>query len=122
MTLIEALLLLPEHGAPKVANRELSAALAGSSPRIVTRLGRLCSLTEGGRRFLAQFRHGRPATVSHVVVRLMIENDTLVFYLLCDESVLKVQRADLRRRLEEIQTANPGVKVMFDFRPSGDVS
>ena len=123
MTLIETLLSLPEDGEPKVVSRKAAAALTGASPKMVVRHGTLCSLTDGGRRFLVQFRHVQPAIVSHIVVRLVIEDNAPAFHLLCDETrLLKVHKTDLRHSLQELQAANPGVKVVFDFRSSGNVS
>ena len=120
MTLIDALMMLQEHGEPTMVAQDVATALAGSSDKIAQRHGGLWSLTEGGRRFLAQFRLGRSDFFATVVVRIAIENDAPVFHLLCDEAVLlKVQKADLRRRLQDLHIANPNLKVLFDFRPSG---
>ena len=122
MTLIEALLLLPEQGEPELVNRAVARALAGSSPTIVGRHGRLWSLTDAGRRFLAQFRHCRPYIVTHVTVSLVVEDGEPVFHLLCDGSMLlKVGRTDLQSSLRELQSVNPGMSVVFDFRNSGRV-
>jgi hypothetical protein len=123
MTLIDALLLLQEHGEPTMVGQNVAAVLAGSSDKIVQRCGAQWSLTEGGCRFLAQFRERRSDSFATVVVRIAIENDAPVFHLLCDDAVLlKVEKADLRRRLHDLHTANPNVKVLFDFRPLGRVS
>jgi hypothetical protein len=123
MTLIEALLLLPERGEPNIVNREVATALAGSSAKIVQRRGKLWSLTDDGRRFLAQFRYGRSDTITEIVVRLVVENGEPLFHLLCDDDILmKVDKTDLQRSLRKLQAANPGMKVAFDFRPSRRVS
>jgi hypothetical protein len=123
MTLIDALLLLQKHDAPTMVGHDVAAILAGSSDKIVQRCGVLWSLTDGGRRFLAQFRQGPSDFFATVVVRIAIENDAPVFHLLCDDAVLlKVEKADLRRRLQDLHTANPNIKVLFDFRPLGRVS
>lgn len=79
MTLIEALLMLPEHGESKVVSREVAEALAGSSIKIVQRCGILWSLTDGGRRFLVQFRRGRSDFATRVVVRLSAFRSILTF-------------------------------------------
>ncbi len=123
MPLIEALLLLPEHGEPGPVDWEVAGALNGLSPNFVRRHGRLWSLTDGGRRFLAQFRQDGLQVVTQVVVRLVIEDGTPLFHILGDEStLLKVSRTDLRRSLQELQAVNPGMKVVFDFRSSGRTS
>jgi hypothetical protein len=123
MTLIEALLLLPEDGAPEAVAREVARALNGSSARIARRQGTRWSLTDTGRRFLAQFRPGGSCVVTQVVVRLVIEDGVPVFHILGDEStLLKVDRAGLRRSLQELQSVNPGMKVVFDFRAPGRLS
>jgi hypothetical protein len=123
MTLIEALLLLPEHGEPGPVDWEVAGVLRGLSPRIVRRHGALWSLTDSGRRFLAQFRQDGAHIVRQVVVRLVFEDGTPVFHILGDEcTLLKVDKADLRRSLQELQSVNPGMKVVFDFRSSGRLS
>ena len=123
MTLIEALLSLPEDGEPAIAGLESAIALTWSPARFVQRDGMQFALTDDGRRFLGQFRDARPAEIRQVVVKLVIGPEALVFHLLCDDDmVLKVRKTELRRRLQELQAANPGVKVSFDFRSSGHVS
>ena len=123
MTLIEALLLLPEHGEPGPVDWEVAGALNGLSPSIVRRHGTLWSLTDSGRRFLAQFRQDGSYVITQVVVRLVIEDGAPVFHILGDEStLLKVGKTDLRRSLQELQSVNPGMKVVFDFRSSGRTS
>ena len=123
MTLIEALLLLPERGEPNIVNREVAAALAGSSTKIVQRHGKLWSLTDDGQRFLMQFRPGRSDSITEIVVRLVLENGEPLFHLLCDDVILmKVDKTDLQRSLRKLQAANPDMKVAFDFRPSRRVS
>ena len=43
-----------------------------------------------------------------------------VFHILGDDStLLKVGKAGLQRSLQELQSVNPGMKVVFDFRSSG---
>src|ERR1700704_6539458 len=111
MTLIEALLLLPEHGEPGSVDGELAGALDGLSASIVRRHGALWSLTDRGRRFLAQFRQDGSHVLTQIVVRLVIEDGAPVFYILGDEStLLKVDRIGLRRSLQELQSVNPGMK------------
>jgi len=123
MTLIEALLSLPEHGEPEIASLADAIALTWSPARFVQRDGMRFSLTDVGRRFLAQFRDTGPNDISHIVVRLVVEGEVPVFHLLCDDDLLlKVRKTELRRRLQELQAANPGVEVSFDFRSSGRVS
>jgi hypothetical protein len=123
MTLIEALLLLPERGEPGPVDWEVAGALNGFSPSIVRRHGTLWSLTDGGRRFLTQFRQDGSYIITQVVVRLVIEDGAPVFHILGDEStLLKVSRTDLRRSLQELQAVNPGMKIVFDFRSSGRTS
>jgi hypothetical protein len=123
MSLIEALLLLPEQGEPAPVDWEVAGALNGLSPNIVRRHGTLWSLTDSGRRFLAQFRQDGIQVVTQVVVRLVIEDGAPMFHILGDEStLLKVGRSDLRRSLQELQAVNPGMKVVFDFRSSGRTS
>jgi hypothetical protein len=123
MTLIEALLLLPEHGESQAVDREAGKVLTRSSAGIARRHGTGWSLTGTGRRFLAQFRQGGSYVVTQVVVRLVIEDGVPVFHILGDEStLLKVGKAGLQRSLQELQLANPGMKVVFDFRSSGRTS
>jgi hypothetical protein len=123
MTLIEALLLLPEHGEPGPVDREVAGALKRLSPRIVRRHGALWSLTDSGRRFLAQFRQDGLNVITQVVVRLVFEHGAPMFHILGDEStLLKVGKTDLRRSLQELQSVNPGMKVVFDFRSPGGTS
>ena len=120
MTLIEALLLLPEHGKPEVVSREVASALNGSSASIARRNGTRWSLTDAGRRFLARFRQGGSDVVTQVVVRLVIEDGAPVYHILGDDStLLKVGKAGLQHSLRELQSVNPGMKVLFDFRASG---
>ena|SRR5690349_2112603 len=122
MTLIEALLSLPENGGPTVVSREAAVELGGSSGRFVRCLGILWSLTDDGQRFLTQFRH-TPLTVTKVTVRLVTENNVPVFHLLCDDAMeLRISRADLQPTLQKIRAANPNVKVTFDFGRPGRVS
>ena len=91
--------------------------LSGLSPSIVRRHGALWSLTDSGRRFLAHFRQDGSCVITQVVVRLVIEDGAAVFHILGDEStLLKVDRTGLRRSLQELQSVNPGMKVVFDFR------
>lgn len=122
MTLIQALLLLPEYGGPTVVSREAAVPLGGSSGRFAGCRGILWSLTDDGQRFLAQFRR-RPIAVTKVTVRLVTENDVPVFHLLCDDAMeLRVSQADLQLTLQKLRAANPNVKVAFDFRRPGRVS
>ena len=81
MTLIEALLLLPEHGEPEVVGREVARVLNGSSAGLARRHGTRWSLTDTGRRFLAQFRQDGSYVVTQVVVRLVIEDGVPVFHI-----------------------------------------
>ena len=123
MTLMEALLLLPEHGEPEAVDWEVARALNGLSRWIVRRHGALWSLTNSGRRFLAQFRQDGSYGVTQVVVRVVIEDGAPVFHILGDEcTLLKVAKSDLQRSLQELQSVNPGMKVVFDFRSSGRMS
>jgi hypothetical protein len=123
MTLIAALLLLPEHGEPESVDREVARALNGSSAWIARRHGTRWSLSDAGRRFLAQFRPGGSSIVTQVVVRLVIEDGVPVFHILGDENtLLKVDKAGLRRSLQDLQSVNPDMKVVFDFRSSGRMS
>jgi len=123
MSLIDILLLLPEHGEPMVVSRQLAVALGAASPRFVRRREALWSLTRAGQRFLVQFRSERSDTITRVVVRLVSEDRVPVFHLICDAGrMLRVSRANLRRSLRDIQSNNPGVKILFDFRRSGRVS
>jgi hypothetical protein len=123
MTLIEALLLLPKHGEPGPVDREVSGAFNGLSSTIIRRHGALWSLTDGGRRFLEQFRQDGSCAITQVVVRLVFENGAPMFHILGDEStLLKVGKTDLRRSLQELQSVNPGMKVVFDFRSPGGTS
>jgi len=72
---------------------------------------------------MAQFRPGRPEVMTRVVVRLVREGDGPVFHLLCDgRTLLKVDRTGLRKSLQALEAANPGVMFVFDYRPSGRVS
>ena len=115
---IEALLMLPEKGEPRVLDSDVNAALMRVSARFVRRRKKLWSLTEEGSRFLVQFRPRPPSTLEQVMVRLVIAADGPIFHLDCDgERLLKVPRTELRRCLQEIKAANPGVKIAFDFRP-----
>src|SRR5690242_20435851 len=105
MALIEALLRLPEDGQPTLVGREVAAELATASARFVQGGVGLWSLTEAGRRFLVQFRPEVSVEVSHIVVKLVREAEGPVFHLLCDERLLlKVQRSDLLRTLQEIKS------------------
>ncbi len=123
MTLVEALLSLPRQGEPKAVDQKVGVVLTGASARFVRRHSKLWSLTEGGRQFLAQFCGSPIVLINRVVVRLVVENDTKLFDLLCDEDLrLRVRRADLERSLERIRTANPHVRVSYDFRSHGRVS
>lgn len=123
MTLIEALLLMPQRGAPMVANRELATALAAGSARFVRRHATLWSLTDDGRRFLAQFKLGRSEPISQITVRLVSGDDGMAFHLLCDAgTVERVGRTDLHRKLRELRKENPDVKIAFDFRRRGGVA
>ena len=123
MTLIEALLLLPQRGDPTVLSRELASVLTAGSGRFVHRRAAFWSLTTDGQRFLAQFRSDRSAAIGHVAVKLVLESGGPVFHLVCDTgAVLRVARSDLQRSLREIQSDNPDVKIVFDFRRRGHVS
>ena len=63
------------------------------------------------------------SVVTQVVVRLVIEDGVPVFHILGDDStLLKVGKAGLQRSLQELQSVNPGMKVVFDFRSSGGMS
>jgi hypothetical protein len=123
MSLIHALLLLPRHGEPIAVGRQAAMELRAASPRFVQRREALWSLTRDGQRFLVQFRSERSDTVTRIVVRLVIEDRVPVFHLICDSGrILRVSRANLRRSLRDIQSDNPGVKIVFDFSRSGRVS
>jgi hypothetical protein len=122
MTLIEALLALPQDGAPAVVSGEVAAELRGASTRFVRCSGILWSLTDDGRRLLGQFRQGHDG-ISQVTVRLIIKDSVPAFDLICDEAViLRIGKADLQRKLQEIRTLNPDVKVVFDFGRSSQAS
>ena len=122
MTLIEALLSLPQRGGPTVVSREAAVELGGSSGRFVRCRGVLWSLTDDGQRFLEQFRH-KPFIVTKVTVRLVTENDVPIFHLLCDDALeLRISKADLQLTLQKLRAANPNVKVTFDFGRPGRVS
>jgi hypothetical protein len=123
MTLIEAMMLMPQRGAPMVADRELATVLAASSARFVRRHAMLWSLTDDGQRFLAQFKLGRSEALSQVTVRPVSEAGGAVFHLLRDaEAIQSVGKADLHRKLRELQRDNPDVKIVFDFRRPGGMS
>ena len=52
-------------------------------------------------------------------MKLVRDNGTPVFHLLLDDgTLLKVGQTELKRRLQELQAANPAVKIAYDFRPS----
>ena len=122
MTLVEALLLLPECGEPTAVRRDIAAELSRASARFVCRGGARWALTDGGRRFLAQFREDAVDAVQSVLVTLVRAADGPLFHLLCDEAVvLKVAKPDLRRKLHEIRAVNPDVRIAFDFRRSDRV-
>ena len=56
-------------------------------------------------------------------MRLVIEDGAPVFHILGDDStLLKVGKTGLQRSLQELQSVNPGMKVVFDFRSSGRMS
>ena len=123
MTPIQALLLLPEHGGPKAVDMDVAAALNKVSAKLVRRHANLWTLTDGGRRFLAQLRRGPVIVVTRVVVRVVTENNTPLFHLHCDDDLLlRVRRTDLQRSLQRIRGANPGVRIEYDYRSSGHLS
>jgi hypothetical protein len=117
MTLIEALLTLPEHGESKIVSREVAVVLAGASTKIVRSRGSLTwFLTDGGRRLLVQFNNENPDVETHVVVRLVMEDAMPVFHILCDGRLLStVHKNSLTSSLQELQATYPKLKVMYDF-------
>ena len=124
MTLIEALLSLPEDGQPAIAAREAVRELRAVSDRFVHHHATLWSLTPDGQRLLAQFRPYRAAPAAcRIVVRLVTEPHGPMFHLISEVgTVRRVRSTDLRRSLQEIQGDNPGVKIVFDYRRSGRVA
>jgi|KBSMisStaDraftv2_1062788.scaffolds.fasta_scaffold1988076_1 hypothetical protein len=123
MTFIEALLSLPEYCQPQLVDQQVAATLAASPAGFARRQGVRWCLSDRGRRFVLQFKPAPPGSVTHVVVRLVMENGVPVFDLRCDSGrVLRVNKSGLQRSLLRLQTANPGVKFVFDYRRSGDAS
>lgn len=117
MSLVEALLSLPDSLELTVVRRDIAAELSRASAKFVCRGGARWALTDSGRRFLMQFREDASDAVESVLVTLVRDADGLLFHLVCDEAmVLKVATSDLGRKLREIRTVNPDVRIAFDFR------
>jgi hypothetical protein len=117
--MIEALLSLPAQGEPMLVSEDVVATLQGSTTRFANCLAKTWFLTESGRRFLGQFRSATSTGIETATVRLVKDNGRPVFHLLLDDgTLLKVGQTELKRRLQELQAANPAVKIAYDFRPS----
>jgi len=117
VTMIEALLSLPAHGKPMLVSQDIAATLQRSATRFANCLAKTWFLTESGRRFLDQFRSVSTG-IETATVRLVRDNGKPVFHLLLDDgTVLKVGQTELKSRLQELQAANPAVKIAYDFRP-----
>jgi hypothetical protein len=116
--MIEALLSLPAQGEPMLVSEEVAATLARAPTRFANCLAKTWFLTESGLRFLRQFRHAISGDIKTAIVRLVRDNGKPVFHLLLDDgSLLKVGQTELKSRLQELQAANPAVKISYDFRP-----
>ena len=117
MSLIEALMSLPDNGQATHVAGPTAAVLSSVAGRFARRNAALWSLTPDGCRFLAQFRPERTDIIRRVVIRLVHERDGPGFNLHCDDGrVLRAPRTGLRRSLRAIQAAHPGVKIVFDYR------
>ena len=78
----------------------------------------LAAYRRSGLRFLRQFRSAISTGIKAATVRLVRENGKPVFQLLLDDgTLLKVGQTELKSRLQELQVANPAVKIAYDFRP-----
>jgi hypothetical protein len=116
--MIEALLSLPSQGEPTLVSEEVAATLRRSPTRFANHLAKAWFLTESGHRFLRQFRSAITTGIKTATVRLVRDNGKPVFHLLLDDgTLLKVGQTELKSRLQELQTANPAVKIAYDFRP-----
>lgn len=119
VTMIEALLSLPAQGEPVLVSDDVVATLRRSTAGFATCLAGRWFLTESGRRLLGQFRSATSTGIETATVKLVRDNGTPVFHLLLDDgTLLKVGQTELKRRLQELQAANPAVKIAYDFRPS----
>ncbi len=118
MTMIEALLSLRAQGEPTLVSEEFAATLKRSSTHFADHLASTWFLTESGLRFLGQFRSAISTGIKTATVRLVRDNGKPIFHLLLDDgTVLKVGQTELKSRLQELQAANPAVKIAYDFRP-----
>ncbi len=120
MTVIEALLSLPAQGEPMLVSEDVAATLKRAPTQFANCLAKTWFLTESGRRFLGQFRSTISTGIKTAIVRLVRDNGNPVFHLLLDDgTILKVGQTELKGRLQELQAANPAVKIAYDFRPVG---
>jgi hypothetical protein len=118
VTMIEALLSLPAQGEPMIVSEEVAATLTRSTTKFANQRAMTWFLTESGLRFLRQFRSAISTGIKAATVRLVRENGKPVFELLLDDgTLLKVGQTELKSRLQELQAANPAVKIAYDFRP-----
>jgi hypothetical protein len=118
VTMIEALLSLPAQGEPMIVTEEVAATLTRSPTKFANQRAMTWFLTESGLRFLRQFRSAISTGIKAATVRLVRENGKPVFQLLLDDgTLLKVGQTELKSRLQELQAANPAVKIAYDFRP-----
>lgn len=118
MTLIEALLSLSAQGEPMLVSEDVAATLGRFPTRFANHLAETWFLTESGLRFLRQFRSVIATGIETATVKLVRDNGKPVFHLLLDDGTsLKVGQTELKSRLQELQAANPTVKIAYDFRP-----
>jgi hypothetical protein len=118
VTMIEALLSLPAQGEPMLVSEGVAATLKQFPTRFASHLASTWFLTESGLRFLRQFRSVISTGIKTATVRLVRDNGKPMFHLLLDDgTLLKLGQTELKSRLQELQAANPAVRIAYDFRP-----